>query len=123
LVKDTIEVLRSQNRKLEKEIDKECWQDEGFVFPSRIGTAVAPSNLLKQFRKLLKKAGLSRIRFHDLPHTAASLMLNNGVDVLVASQRLGHAKSSITLDVYGHLIPPMQNEAANILDTLISGKD
>jgi len=46
-------------------------------------------------------------------------MLNNGVDVLVASQRLGHAQTSITLDVYGHLMPSMQNEAANILDTLV----
>lgn len=63
-----------------------------------------------------------KIRFHDLHHTADSLMLNNGVDVLVASQRLGHAKSSITLNTYGHLMPSMQNKAANILDNLISNK-
>jgi integrase len=48
-------------------------------------------------------------------------MLNNGVDVLVASQRLGHAQPSITLDVYEHLMPSMQSEAANLLDTLITG--
>lgn len=119
LGKSTVEVLRSQKRKLEEEKEKEYWQDEGFVFPSSIGTAVDPSNLIKQFRKLLKEAGLPRIRFHDLHHTAASLMLNNGVDVLVASQRLGHAQPSITLDVYGHLMPSMQNEAAKILDSLV----
>ncbi len=74
---------------------------------------------MKQFRELLEIAELPRIRFHDLRHTAASLMLNNGVDVLVASQRLGHAHPSITLDVYGHLMPSIQNEAANLIDTLI----
>ena len=80
-----------------------------------------PSNLLKEFREVLCKADLPKILFHDLRHTAASLMLNNGVDVLVASQRLGHAHPSITLDVYGHLMPSMQNEAAIILEKLVDG--
>ena len=80
-----------------------------------------PSNLLKQFRELLEIAELPRIRFHDLRHTAASLMLNNSIDVLVASQRLGHAHPSITLDVYGHLMPSMQNKAAEVIDELLSG--
>ena len=76
--------------------------------------------MLRYFRASLKAANLPKIRFHDLRHTAASLMLNNGVYVLVASQRLGHAQPSITLDVYGHLMPSMQSEAAEILDTLIT---
>ncbi len=67
----------------------------------------------------MKKAGLPKIRFHDLRHTAASLMLNNAVDVLVASQSLGHAQPGITLNVYGHLMPSMQKEAAKVLDSLI----
>lgn len=61
-------------------------------------------------------SGLPKIQFHDLRHTVASLMLNNGIDVLVASQRLGHAHPNITLDVYGHLMPSMQNEVAEIID-------
>ena len=65
-------------------------------------------------------AGLPRIRFHDLRHTAASLMLNNGVDVLIVSKRLGHSKPSITLDVYGHLIPSSQEKAADLIDALIT---
>jgi integrase len=68
----------------------------------------------------LKKAGVKRLRFHDLRHTAASIMLNNGVDLLVASRRLGHAKPSITLDVYGHLLNSGQNEVANKIEKLIS---
>ena len=119
----SIKVLKAQKQRivLEKEIVKEKWQREDFVFPSTIGTAMDPSNLMKHFRKLLKKARLPKIKFHDLRHTAASLILNKGVDVLVASQRLGHAQPNITLDVYGHLMPSMQNEAANIIDTLIAG--
>ena len=67
----------------------------------------------------MKTAGLSKIRFHDLRHTAAALMLNNGVDVFVASKRLGHAKPSITLDVYGHLLVSVQNGVGEKLDKLI----
>jgi integrase len=90
------------------------------VFPSTIGTPIDPTNLLKKFRQSLKKAGLTRLRFHDLRHTSATLMLNNGVDVLVASKRLGHAKPSITLDVYGHLLSLAQDEVADKMDSLLS---
>jgi len=90
------------------------------VFPSTIGTPIDPTNILKKFRKLLKQAELPRIRFHDLRHTSASLMLNNGVDVFVASKRLGHAKPSITLDVYGHLLSSGQDEVANKIEELVS---
>ena len=69
---------------------------------------------------MLKKAGLPKIRFHDLKHTSAALMLNNGVDLFVASKRLGHAKPSITLDVYGHLLSSGQNEVAFKIEKLIS---
>ena len=63
---------------------------------------------------------LKKIKVHDLRHTAASLMLNNGVDVLVASRRLGHAKPSITLDVYGHLLSSGQNEVAKKIEKIVS---
>jgi integrase len=72
------------------------------------------------FKKTLKDAMLPEIRFHDLRHTAASLMLNNGVPVLVVSKRLGHAKPSITSDVYGHLISNMQEHAAEVMDQFIT---
>jgi integrase len=63
---------------------------------------------------------LPEIRFHDLRHTAASLMLNNGIPVIVVSRRLGHARPSITLDVYGHLIPSKQQEAVEKMDELLT---
>ena len=96
------------------------WQDHTLIFPSVVGTPINPPNLVKAFRALLEKAGLPRVRFHSLRHTAASLMLNNGVDVLVVSRRLGHSKPSITLDVYGHLIPSSQQKVADLMDNLIT---
>lgn len=119
---ESIEVLREQKNRIineEQEI-KGLWIDDGFVFPSTIGTAMDPSALVKKFKLSLKRAGLSGIRFHDLRHTSASLMLNNGVDIFVASKRLGHAKPSITLDVYGHLLSSAQNEVADKMDSLLS---
>ena len=89
------------------------------VFPSTIGTPIDPSNLLRKYRQVMKKAGLPRLRFHDLRHTSASLMLNNGIDVLVASKRLGHAKPSITLDVYGHLMCSVKDQVAEKMDEII----
>ena len=58
--------------------------------------------------------------FHDLRHTAASLILNNGIPVIVVSKILGHSKPSITLDIYGHLYHEMQGEAARLMDELVS---
>jgi len=63
---------------------------------------------------------LREIRFHDLRHTAASLMLNHGIPPLIVSKRLGHSKVSITLDTYGHLLPGMQQETADFIDGLVT---
>lgn len=79
-----------------------------------------PSNLRLDFYRLSSEVGLPKIRFHDLRHTAASLMLNNGVPPIVVSRILGHAKPSITLDLYGHLYHEMQGEAAKIMDELVT---
>ena len=96
------------------------WKEFDLIFPTRVGTPIQGCNLRRAFRKLLKVSGLPRIRFHDLRHTAASLMLNYGISVLVVSRRLGHAKASITLDVYGHLVPGKQEEAAELMDELMT---
>ena len=118
----SIYVLRNhydrQNEARQKAGDK--WVEHGLIFTTRYGTPHHPRNLLRDFKLLLKNAGLPIIRFHDLRHTAASLMLNHGIPVIVVSRRLGHAKPSITLDVYGHLIPSMQIEAAQKIDELIT---
>ncbi len=96
------------------------WVDIELIFPTSIGTPVCHSNLVKHFKQIIERAGLPAIRFHDLPHSSASLMLNHGVPSIIASRRLGHSRVSITLDTYGHLIPELQGEAADFLDELVT---
>lgn len=97
----------------------ERWLENGLIFSSSVGTPLSQSNLGKDFLKVLDRANLLKIRFHDLRHTATSLMLNNGVAPIVVSNRLGHSKPSITLDVYGHRYQEMQTNAAKIMDDLL----
>ena len=89
------------------------------MFTTRNGTPIHPRNLLRDFKKLLIVAGLPPIRFHDLRHTAASILLNQGIPIITVSRRLGHARASITLDVYGHLISTSQNDVAELIDNLL----
>ena len=96
------------------------WVDHDLVFPSTIGTPMISYHLRKDFFRLSSLTGLPRIRFHDLRHTAASLMLMYGVSPIIVAKRLGHSKISMTLDVYGHLIPEMQNKATELIDELIT---
>jgi integrase len=70
------------------------------------------------FRPLLRQAGLPEIRFHDLRHTAAILLLGQGVHPKIVSEMLGHSTINITLDLYSHVTPTMQKEAVNALDAL-----
>ncbi len=122
LGENTLEVLHEhrESQILQRQNVGELWQDQGLIFTSKIGTPMDRSNLRWFFKALLKDAGLPDIRFHDLRHTAASLMLNNGIPLIVVSRRLGHAQPSITLDVYGHLIPGKQQEAASLMDELLT---
>ena len=75
--------------------------------------------LQKDFVKVLNVANLSRIRFHDLRQTAASLMLNHGVPALVVSKILSHSNPSVTLSIYAHSTLDMQNQAASIMDEIV----
>jgi len=118
----TIQVLRQHyDRQCKARLEAgENWQEFGLIFTTSNGTPIHPRNLLKEFKKILKQAGLPPIRFHDLRHTCASLLLNDNVSPIVVARRLGHSKPSTTMDIYGHLIPDMQTEAAEKLDRLIT---
>jgi integrase len=98
----------------------ERWVDHDLIFPSKNGTPMDPSNLRLDFTCVLRLASLPKIRFHDLCHTAASLMLNHGIPVIVVSKILGHSRPSITMDIYGHLYNEMQDEAAQVMDELVT---
>ncbi|HEX9069293.1 MAG TPA: site-specific integrase [Ktedonobacterales bacterium] len=99
------------------------WTDLDLVFPDIQGQPINGKNLLRaQFRPHLVKAGLPLIRFHDLRHTAATLLLGRGVNPKVVSEMLGHSTIAITLDIYSHVMPHMQQEAAGIMDDVLGSK-
>ncbi len=96
-----------------------------FVFADAKGGPIRKQNLVRRsFRPLLGRAGLPRIRFHDLRHTAATLLLAEGVHPKIVAERLGHSSVTITLDIYSHVLKGMQREAADRLDGLLTaGRD
>jgi hypothetical protein len=101
----------------------EAWQDLDLVFPNLEGGQMIKSNLLfSSYKPLLKKAGLPAVRFHDLRHTAATLLFVQGIHPKVVSEMLGHASVSITLDLYSHVLPNMQREAVGRMDELLSNR-
>ena len=94
-----------------------AWEENDLVFANEVGRPIEAQNLRNRlFWPLLERAGLPRIRFHDLRHTAATLMLGRGVHPKVVSEMLGHSQISITLDLYSHVTPTMQREAAAEID-------
>jgi integrase len=119
IASDGVGVLKSQYENVEGMKAGNNWVNHNYVFPSSAGQALEPAEVYRDFQRLLKQVGLPKMRFHDIRHTAASLMLHNGIDVLVVSRRLGHAKPSITLDFYGHLLPAIQTEAAKVIEKLL----
>lgn len=99
----------------------EVWQDIGMVFTSTIGTPLNPSDLRnRSFHKILERAGLPRIRFHDLRHTAASLLLAAGENPKVVQEMLGHSTIRMTMDTYSHTIPSLQKQAAAKMDSILT---
>lgn len=96
------------------------WQDQGLVFPNEVGKLHDGRNILaRSFRPLLKRADLPEIRFHDLRHTSATLLMAEGIHPKVVSERLGHSQISTTLDLYSHVTPTMQRQAADALDAVL----
>jgi integrase len=112
--------LSSQRKQLDIEALLPGYQDQGLIFPSTSGTPADQRNLHRDFKRVLEKAGLPNIRFHDLRHTAATLMLINGIPLFVISRRLGYSKPSVTLDIYGHYLPGMQSKAVTKMDELLT---
>lgn len=99
------------------------WHDLDLIFPTPLGTPNDFSNLIKVYKKCLRDAGLPNLRFHDLRHSAATLMLQEGINPKIVQERLGHSDISLTLNTYSHVLPSMQEEAAEKLDELLILED
>jgi integrase len=92
------------------------WTDSGLVFTSTVGTVLEPRNLTRLFDGLIAEAGVRRIRFHDLRHTCASLLLAQNVPARIVMEVLGHSQLSMTTDLYSHVMPTALREAASAMD-------
>jgi integrase len=97
-----------------------AWKDMNLVFTNEVGGPVEASHLLRHcFYPLLLRASLPKIRFHDLRHTAATLLLGQGIHPKIVSEMLGHSNIYITLDLYSHVTPTMQREAATAMEAIL----
>lgn len=93
------------------------WQDNGLVFCTRQGNYLEPRNMNRLFDLLIERAGVRRIRFHDLRHTCATLLLAQNVQPRVVMEVLGHSQLSMTTDLYGHVMPTSLRAAATAMDS------
>jgi integrase len=100
----------------------DAWTDYDLVFPSAVGTPIWPDNITRDYNRLVEKAGVLRIRIHDLRHTYATVALKNGANLLAVSRQLGHARPSTTSDIYGHIDSEMQQEASAAVASALFGK-
>jgi integrase len=98
----------------------EHWHNDfGLVFPSSLGTPLSARNVTRSFHRMLEKAGLERMRFYDMRHTCASLLLAQGVPLRVVMEILGHSQISLTANTYTHVIMPLVSDAASLMDDLL----
>lgn len=97
------------------------WQDRGFVFARSIGTGLEGPTVTRAFQTALAAANLPRVTFHALRHTAASLLLAQGVHPRVVMEQLGHSTIALTMNTYSHVIPALEREAADRMDRALGG--
>jgi integrase len=130
----TVELLKTHKRHQAevKMQNRSTYAEHGLVFAKEwsdvrkrgdvLGQPLQMNNLgQREYSKLIRAAGVKPIKFHGLRHTCATLLLKAGEPVHVVSERLGHAKVSMTLEVYAHVLPDMQKQAASKLGTLLHG--
>jgi len=107
-----------ERERLYQQLGKELTLDS-LVFANVEGKPIDPGVLTHNFARIAKRAGLENVRFHDLRHTFASLMLLRGAKPKVISEALGHSSVAFTMDVYSHIIEGMQSDAMALLDEVL----
>jgi integrase len=94
-------------------------ESEGWVFPYTDGNPLHPHSISQTFERIANRAGVPRIRLHDVTHTHGTLLIKAGVPVKVVSERLGSRNPAFTIDTYQHVLPGMQAEAARTFEQLV----
>src|SRR5262249_39821115 len=117
LAPETVEILMAHKEKMQAK-----GNNSPLVFCTRTGGFLRAVNVRRSLRTSLEKAKLPVIRFHDLRHTCATLLLLANVHVKVVSERLGHSKIQITLDTYSHVLPAMQDQAVQVMSGMLFQK-
>jgi integrase len=123
LTQNAVQALESHLERQLGEIDcaGSLWRENGLIFASESGDPLDRRNVTThQFKPLLQRAGLPQIRFHDLRHTCATLLLGKNVNPKIVSEMLGHASIAITLDTYSHVLPTMQDSATKAMEDALS---
>ncbi len=117
----TVAALREhRTRQLEERlIQGERWEDHGLVFYTHMGRPMGYRNVLRDFKTQLRRAGLPEIRFHDLRHTVATLMLLADTPLHVVSRRLGHSSIVLTANTYAHVLPSQDKDVAARMEALL----
>ncbi|MEH7456356.1 site-specific integrase [Bacillus sp. JJ1127] len=120
-----VEELKSHRLfiKYEKEKAGDRYTDLDLVLPTKYGNPLTSRSIRRSFHDITKKLGLPRIRFHDLRHTHATLLIQQNVNVKLISERLGHSKIQTTLDTYSHVLPEMQRTISEKLDQVFEKCD
>jgi integrase len=99
------------------------WKDRDLVFCTDRGGYLNPASTMQVvFKSVLKKAGLPQMRFHDLRHSAATILLSMGVHPKVVQELLGHSRISMTMDIYSHVLPTMQKDAMERMNDALQKK-
>jgi integrase len=97
----------------------DVYDDCGYVFANETGSYLHTNTLYRRFHALVTRAGVPAVRFHDLRHTSATLLLAEGVHGKIVQERLGHANIAMTLDLYSHVTADMQRQAADVLEATV----
>ena len=121
LTRAAVDALRRHRaRHLEERLAAVVWEDNALVSANEVGRPVEAGNLLRRsFWPLLERAGLPHIRFHDLRHTVATLLLAQGTHPKIVAEMLGHSQIAVTLNLYSHVAPTMQRQAADAMDAIL----
>lgn len=119
-----IAALQAHHQRQDRERQQATWREHGLVFPSKVGTPLEPRSLNRHFASVIRRIGLpATTRLHDLRHSAATLMLLQGVPLKVISRILGHSQLSITADIYTHVLPELERDAVERIEALLGDND
>ena len=103
----------------EQALKAKQWTDNDLIFPGRKGQPLYQKRVAHQLKKATESADIGPMTLHDLRHTCASMLINEGADIKTVSEQLRHSSITITLDTYGHLYPERREEAVSKLDALM----